>query len=191
MWRTISEQSGYLKYLLFRRWIVRDELTGLLNRRKWWRDLDAVLRKASQVTFILADMDQFGVVNRTYGPGVGDQVLRTISRRLEARCASMPAALGPYRFGGEAFAVVLKDAGAEEAVAFAELLRADVEEMRMEFYPELRVTARFAAVTASIKGHKDADRHRYDFFLNGMAHDIVYCHPNKKTPNTVVGAVCE
>ena len=190
VWRTISEQSGHLKYLLFRRWIVRDEVTGLWNGRKWWRDFDAALRKANQVTFILADMDQFNIVNRTYGPEVGNEVLRAVGRKLDARCASTPGALGPYRFGGEAFAVVLKDLSPQEAAAFAEALRADVEEMRMESYPELRVTARFATVTALIKGHKDADRHRYHFFLDGMAQDIVYWHPNEKLPNTVVGAVC-
>src|SRR5580704_2898455 len=51
-----------------------DCLTRIFNRSKCCSDLDSAMRHASEVAYILADLDQFKKVNDTYGHGVGDAV---------------------------------------------------------------------------------------------------------------------
>jgi hypothetical protein len=65
--------------------------------------------------------------------------------------------------GGEAFCVFLTDVDAEKTRKFADSLRAGVELLRFDAYPELRVTVRLE-----------------------VAHEAVYCHPKDKKYNEVV-----
>jgi diguanylate cyclase (GGDEF)-like protein len=77
-----------------------DCLTRIFNRSKCYSDLDSAMRHASEVAYILADLDQFKKVNDTYGHGVGDTVLRTVAQVFATRCTATPSSLGPYRQGG-------------------------------------------------------------------------------------------
>ncbi|HSC67604.1 MAG TPA: diguanylate cyclase, partial [Cellvibrio sp.] len=101
-----------------------DGLTGLYNRRYWeirTEDLIAQARRHPQpLSLVLLDVDHFKTINDTYGHSVGDQVLQQIARQLQANLRETEL-LG--RYGGEEFAVVLPNAGAEAAVATAERLR--------------------------------------------------------------------
>src|SRR5215469_10936004 len=117
-----------LVYLAFYRWRNCDPLTGLGNRRKLFKDLKSALHRSTQVTLILADIDEFRTVNMAHGHEFGDHVLRQIAKVLKARCAAT-GTLGPYRDGGESFSFVLAKK-VENSRAIAEALRADVERLR-------------------------------------------------------------
>ena len=85
-----------------------DSLTGLPNRRFFDEQLKQAITSASHSNRMLAvmyiDLDGFKVVNDTLGHAVGDELLQTVSGRLQA-CISPTDILA--RTGGDEFTVVL------------------------------------------------------------------------------------
>ncbi|UQX88340.1 sensor domain-containing diguanylate cyclase [Jatrophihabitans telluris] len=65
---------------------TRDQLTGLPNRSLLLESLDQALARASrgeaQPSLVFLDLDEFKVVNDTYGHSVGDELLRAVADRL-------------------------------------------------------------------------------------------------------------
>lgn len=66
-----------------------DPLTGLPNRRLFYKRLDALvepgLRKQGAFAVILVDLDHFKQVNDTLGHGAGDLLLFEVAMRMQAR----------------------------------------------------------------------------------------------------------
>ncbi len=86
-----------------------DGLTQLLNHAALKEDAHRLLkterRKDRPFGIVMIDLDFFKSVNDTYGHKVGDQVLREIGTILR----NIIREPGVYRYGGEEFAVVIKD----------------------------------------------------------------------------------
>jgi len=108
-----------------------DALTGLHNRRA----LDALLpiaqaradRSRLQLALMFIDLDGFKGINDTYGHDAGDDLLRTISARLQT-CVRRTDSL--VRLAGDEFIVVLEGIvpGADEAREVAKKLLAAIAE---------------------------------------------------------------
>lgn len=104
-----------------------DELTGLANRRAFLEQgtaaLDRALRYGRPLSIVMCDIDHFKPINDTHGHAAGDSVLRAVAERLRraARAADITG-----RLGGEEFALLLPETGADAAVILAERLRRDV-----------------------------------------------------------------
>ncbi len=100
-----------------------DALTGLPNRRllldRLKQALAASRRKSRQGAVLFIDMDNFKSINDTLGHGVGDQLLQSVARRLQA---ALRADDTVARWGGDEFVVLLQDLGLqpEEASLHAE-----------------------------------------------------------------------
>lgn len=95
---------------LVRELSIRDPLTGLPNRRLLLDRLDQATARADRgdrsLTVLFLDLDQFKPINDEHGHAAGDEVLRTIARRIEqATRASDTAA----RVGGDEFVVLVED----------------------------------------------------------------------------------
>ncbi len=101
-----------------------DNLTQLPNRRKFDRDLDALLQRAQddEQPFIVAfvDVDHFKRINDTFGHQCGDRVLRLVADELSqlsnSRCHI-------YRYGGEEFAILFEDGDIDDAFQKADECR--------------------------------------------------------------------
>jgi len=106
---------------------VVDTLTGLWNRRYLFdflgRELTRSARHARPLSLAVLDIDHFKRVNDNYGHAAGDAVLRDVAAGLKAQTRADELAA---RYGGEEFAVVLPEAGAADAAAACERLRAGV-----------------------------------------------------------------
>jgi diguanylate cyclase (GGDEF)-like protein len=163
-----------------------DGLTGIFGSRQMQSDLASALRGSKQLSYIMADLDEFKIVNDTFGHEAGDNVLRGVAQAFADKCASTRSCLGPYRFGGESFGAILIEVEAGRAVEFAESLRIGVEQLRVDAHPELRVTARFAVVTAPVHELDGDSVERYMSYFMGTAHAALYCRPKGKKPNKVV-----
>jgi len=120
-----------------------DVLTGLPNRRSFFRVMEAALAGVSvgQKPFHLAliDLDGFKPINDIYGHSVGDSLLIEVGHRLRAVCGEQAFAA---RMGGDEFAIILYgDADAARLDIFGTQL-CDV----------LRDTYFLSGVTANISG---------------------------------------
>ncbi|HEY0531167.1 MAG TPA: GGDEF domain-containing protein, partial [Actinoplanes sp.] len=85
--------------------INHDELTGLANRRLLNTVGPSMLRKATQYAVLVLDLNGFKPVNDRYGHAVGDEVLRTVGRRLSG-CLVDDLAV---RLSGDEFAAILTE----------------------------------------------------------------------------------
>jgi len=107
--------TAYDKAILFMQvqmLAVKDELTGIANRRRFFevaaRDLAAAARHDRPLTVLMVDIDHFKQVNDTYGHATGDDVIRIVATRLADQIRQTDV-IG--RYGGEEFALLLQDAG--------------------------------------------------------------------------------
>ena len=106
---------------------LRDELTGLYNRRYLDARLESYLQeiKKSGKTFgiLMFDIDHFKSVNDTHGHGVGDEVLKIFAQRLQDQVRSFDLVA---RMGGEEFVSIHPDIHEDTAKYIAERLRRSV-----------------------------------------------------------------
>jgi diguanylate cyclase (GGDEF)-like protein len=97
-----------------------DALTGIRNRR----GLEALIEAQLGVALLTCDLDHFKSINDRYGHARGDMALAEFGALL--RESSRTGDI-PVRIGGEEFCVVLPGTGGDQAIAFAERLRAQTE----------------------------------------------------------------
>ncbi len=92
-----------------------DALTGLLNRTTFAARLDEHYLSRGDACVLYIDLDDFKLVNDTFGHAAGDGLLTQVARRLEAAVRPTDVAA---RLGGDEFAVLLGRATDAEAVAY-------------------------------------------------------------------------
>jgi diguanylate cyclase (GGDEF)-like protein len=98
-----------------------DSKTGLLNAVTWQqlaqRELARAQREQSTAALLIIDMDNFKLINDTYGHLVGDAVLKALGSALTEELRGYDTV---GRFGGEEFVAMLSDADATTALAVAD-----------------------------------------------------------------------
>ena len=122
-----------------------DSLTGTLNRRAFESRLGDALAAArgtrSRHALIYIDLDQFKVINDTYGHHAGDRFLLEVADGL-ARIVNNPNELG--RLGGDEFAVLVYDCPVNRARSIAMELKNYIQDIRYRWH------SRIFTVSASI-----------------------------------------
>ena len=117
--RDTTERVRYEERL--RHMADHDQLTGLLNRRRFdeqlKRELARAGRYAAHSAVLSIDIDNFKGINDSAGHAAGDAVLVQVASVLSSRFRSTDVVA---RLGGDEFAVLLSAVGAEEARAAAE-----------------------------------------------------------------------
>jgi diguanylate cyclase (GGDEF)-like protein len=85
-----------------------DPLTGLLNRRGFFRDLARAVayrnRYGTSVSVLLADLDAFKPINDGYGHEIGDKALVHVAALLRT---NVRASDSVGRLGGDEFGIIL------------------------------------------------------------------------------------
>jgi diguanylate cyclase (GGDEF)-like protein len=107
--------------LEFSDFAMRDGLTGLPDRRRFSLDLDRCAETARRIGWplscIVTDIDDLRRVNDSYGPGVGDSVIRQFGAVLGRVKRSYDTVA---RLGGDEFVWLLLGVGRDEALRAAE-----------------------------------------------------------------------
>ena len=94
-----------------------DGLTGLPNRLHLVEAVEHEVEHGAGSTAVLyLDLDRFKAVNDTWGHSAGDELLSAFAQRLTAGIRAQDLAA---RIGGDEFAVLVRDADADAAVAAA------------------------------------------------------------------------
>lgn len=103
---------------------MRDDLTGMLNRRAFGEMYSQVYRsiwrQGSSISLLMIDADRFKLVNDELGHPAGDRVLRFIAEAILS-CLRLSDFAG--RFGGEEFVVCLPATDTCGAARVAERIR--------------------------------------------------------------------
>lgn len=88
--------------------IIRDDLTGLNNRRALYNHEMALIGKEDlYITLFMIDVDKFKYINDTYGHLKGDEALKQVATILRSALGDMPGnRLVIYRYAGDEFVIV-------------------------------------------------------------------------------------
>lgn len=161
--------------------MARDSLTGLFNHTTATQLLENAIssakRAGSMLCFVMIDIDRFKSVNDTYGHPVGDQVILALSRVLQQRLRHSDIV---GRYGGEEFAVILRDVLPEQAAQLINALREDFA--RVSFHAaNCEFSCTFSAGIASYPNHQRfellreaADKALYEAKRGGRNRVVVY-----------------
>jgi len=129
-----SEEVKQLKKQLdeARKDALTDDLTQIGNRKAFnnlIQDLTLHHRHSPEpLCLILSDIDHFKSFNDTYGHPVGDSVLRYYAKILQHGATEKERVC---RYGGEEFAILLRNTSLDEATQRAEQIRQNIESARL------------------------------------------------------------
>jgi two-component system cell cycle response regulator len=103
---------------------TRDPLTRIYNKRlfedRLKEEFSYCLRHRVPLSLVIFDLDHFKRVNDTLGHPAGDHVLQSLAARVSETIRTEDLFC---RYGGEEFAVIMRESTEDRAVAFAERLR--------------------------------------------------------------------
>ncbi len=120
---------------------VRDELTGLYNRRDCDKTIQRELIRATrfkrQLSVLMIDIDHFKKFNDRYGHQEGDKMLQEFAALLKASLRDVDYI---SRWGGEEFLVILPSTEPEGALNAAEKIRRRVSQ---HSFDNLKITSDF------------------------------------------------
>ena len=125
-----------------RRTAATDALTGVHNRRAFDAFLERVVEfdgmTGTPAALLMIDVDNFKALNDKHGHPVGDAALSGIAAALARtflrKCDFVS------RYGGEEFAVVVRDASETEARRLGERARAAIENLKLQDQPEIALS---------------------------------------------------
>jgi diguanylate cyclase (GGDEF)-like protein len=89
--------------------LEKDALTGLFNRHnfmKLYQEKINMLKNIAPIALVMIDIDNFKMINDTYGHLAGDSVLQDVGKKIKNAVRESDLLC---RFGGEEFIVVLWD----------------------------------------------------------------------------------
>jgi diguanylate cyclase (GGDEF)-like protein len=137
---------------------MRDELTGLPDRRRFSLDLERCAETARRIgrplSCIVTDIDDLRRVNEAYGPVVGDSVVRQFGGVLIRAKRSYDTVA---RLGGDQFVWLLLGVGGDEAVRAAGRAHRLVSgSVFTGTHEPVRVTATFGVASLSPGGEWNA-----------------------------------
>lgn len=94
----------------------KDGLTKVLNRRSLDRYIGELIQEGKTFTFSLMDIDNFKIINDTFGHGEGDASLVLLADSLSSAFGDRV-----FRYGGDEFAIVSFEGTEEVARKIAEI----------------------------------------------------------------------
>ncbi len=148
-----------------------DDMTGALNKKAIMdvirEEFGRSQSKGTPLTLLMFDIDHFKQTNDRFGHLAGDYVLKETCNLIKNKMIRQKDALG--RYGGEEFALVLRETPLQIGVDVAERIRSTIERYQYTFdEKQIPVTISIGVVTldSTSKSHEElialADRALYD-----------------------------
>jgi len=106
----------------------RDQLTNLWNSRYFYsqltKEIHTMEKSKSSLCMAFIDLDDFKMVNDTFGHGAGDEVLRGMATILTGNTRESDIVV---RWGGDEFVIIFPNTNIESASLLVERLRGMIE----------------------------------------------------------------
>ena len=103
---------------------LRDSLTGLFDHFTFTQKLELEAKRSERyntpLSLLFMDIDDFKLLNDTYGHPKGDEILSRVGALIQEEVRDIDIAA---RYGGEEFTILLPHANHEEANTIAERIR--------------------------------------------------------------------
>lgn len=161
--------------------VIKDELTGIYNRRyideRLPVDINNSKAQGKPLSIILADIDSFKKINDGYGHVAGDRVLRDFAKVINSLIRKNSDWVG--RFGGDEFLIVLNNTDIKEAYRTSEKIRSIIENISFIYDNRIiKITSSFGVYGVSeedtdiTKIISSADENLYKAKLEGKNQSI-------------------
>lgn len=181
------ERAQFLKNLL-----ERDGLTQLLSHTAFLERAKALVarrkrQKAGPTAMVMVDLDDFKLVNDTYGHAVGDTVLSELAALFRRRLR-LSDLVG--RYGGEEFAIILDNLQGKDAVRLMTRLLEEFASIEHEANDGTRFRVTFSAGVAMLDQSKweleqwkqAADAALYEAKASGRCRVLPYTVASRQSP---------
>lgn len=141
-----------------------DPLTCVANRRRLFevgeREVQRAARMGHALSLLIIDIDDFKLINDTWGHACGDQVICAVAEICVGSVRNHVDMVG--RIGGEEFAILLPEVGIDDATALARRLCMSVNSSPVVIGPDcavdLTVSVGIATLTAETGGLQELMR---------------------------------
>ncbi len=120
--------------------LMIDELTEIYNRkalRRSFQDMEEDVAE-NDYLFVMIDIDNFKTLNDTFGHDAGDECLKEFAEILCNNCTDDAQ---PFRFGGDEFCILFKNAPIQNVISICKSIQRDLKNSA--------VSGRSMAMTAS------------------------------------------
>lgn len=111
-----------------------DFLTNCFNRKKLFLDLEEKKSEEFFITFI--DVDNFKIINDTYGHPLGDVILKLLSSEIKKLIKNNFIEGNIYRIGGEEFIIIIENEKVEDLLFFLNMIREHLSNLNIETQTE-------------------------------------------------------
>lgn len=110
---------------------THDALTGCMHRHDFEKLVSALLARSENAdqpgALVVMDIDEFSVINATYGAQAGDRLLQATGELAQKHCRLRRPEPHAGRISGNEFAILMDQSAVEDSLDFAERLRQDFE----------------------------------------------------------------
>jgi diguanylate cyclase (GGDEF)-like protein len=143
---------------------LTDGLTGLYNYRFFQEHLQRELSRASRskapLSLIVVDIDNFKVINDTYGHSVGDRVIRHLADSILRHTRKANVLV---RYGGDEFCIIVTEGDLDTARAVAERVLAEIRST--PFSDETHgIPPISLSVSAGVTSYRPEEDNAFSFF---------------------------
>ena len=156
----LKEKSNLLEYQA-----SHDKLTGLFNRNRfdelYVKEIKRARRYNNDLSMILFDIDDFKIVNDTYGHQAGDEVLKEIAKIILNNVREQDINV---RWGGEEFLILLPQTNLLGATTVANKIRTSIKE-HLFTDKSLKITSSFGVTQLENEDDENGFIARADKFL--------------------------
>jgi len=135
------EQRVYERTQQLEKMATTDGLTGVPNRAELMKILSVELGRARRYSkplcVVMIDLDNFKLINDTYGHLAGDDVIVSAATTVKELCRASDSV---GRYGGEEFLLVLPETNAGDAMVLAERIREQMSQRKLVNLDDKKVT---------------------------------------------------
>lgn len=179
-----AKDNNYYTITVYKICKVNDYLTGVMTRGNFEDTIRSVVKDYSEFIIIIGDIDNFKMINDSYGHRAGDEALKKVGNILKESVRNADIV---GRYGGEEFIICLLESDMTMAYKIVERIRNKIQNTIIDIGKnKFNVTMTFGISNYSMNKKYDdvieeADSALYKGKENGRNQTIIYKSKQKRS----------